>query len=232
MYVPVQVEKLQIKWMKDNKEISTVVQRMTTNIQDNSLTISGTIVRDSGTYTCIATNGLDQSEASAMLTVKGRSGRLQIASAVVTVKGRSSSSISPLLWSLSKVGLADCKSPLLRSLSKVGLAVAYHLCCGHCQRWASAVVTSLSKVGLAVAYITSAAVTVKGRSSSRISPAVVSVKGRSSSSISLLWSLSKVGLAVEYHLLWSLSKVGLAVVYIPSAMLILSRVDLALPLLC
>ena len=65
------MDKLEIKWLKDNKEISTVVQRMTTNIQDNSLTISGTIVRDSGTYTCIATNGLDSASASAMLTVRG-----------------------------------------------------------------------------------------------------------------------------------------------------------------
>lgn len=62
---------MQIKWLKDNKEISAVVQRMTTNKQDNSLTISGTIVRDSGSYTCVATNGLDQEEASAMLTVRG-----------------------------------------------------------------------------------------------------------------------------------------------------------------
>ncbi|KAK7102380.1 neuroglian-like isoform X2 [Littorina saxatilis] len=69
---PEEVEKLQIKWLKDNKEISSVVQRMTTNIQDNSLTISGTIVRDSGSYTCIATNGLDAAEASAMLTVKDK----------------------------------------------------------------------------------------------------------------------------------------------------------------
>lgn len=67
-----QVDKLQIIWLKDNKEISTVVQRMTKNRQDNSLTISGTIVRDSGTYTCIATNNLDNATASAMLTVKGK----------------------------------------------------------------------------------------------------------------------------------------------------------------
>lgn len=69
---PEEVQNLKIKWMKDNKEISSVVQRMFTNNQDNSLTISGTIVRDSGSYTCIATNGLDSSEASAMLTVKAK----------------------------------------------------------------------------------------------------------------------------------------------------------------
>ncbi|KAK7102376.1 neuroglian-like isoform X2 [Littorina saxatilis] len=69
---PEEVGTLEIKWLKDNKEISTVVQRMFTNIQDNSLTISGTIVRDSGSYTCIATNGLDAAKASAMLTVRDK----------------------------------------------------------------------------------------------------------------------------------------------------------------
>ena len=67
-----QVDKLRIIWLKDHKEILATVQRMFTNIQDNSLTISGTIVRDSGTYTCVATNGLDRFEASAMLMVKGK----------------------------------------------------------------------------------------------------------------------------------------------------------------
>ncbi|PVD25027.1 hypothetical protein C0Q70_15524 [Pomacea canaliculata] len=69
---PEEVDKLQIKWLKDNKEISADADRMTTNKQNNSLTISGTIVRDSGSYTCVATNGLDQEEASAMLTVRDR----------------------------------------------------------------------------------------------------------------------------------------------------------------
>ena len=44
---------------------------MTTNVQDNSLTISGTISRDSGFYTCVVTNGLDEETAFAILTVKG-----------------------------------------------------------------------------------------------------------------------------------------------------------------
>ena len=46
-------------------------QRMSLNMQDNSLTISGTIVRDSGVYTCVITNGLDEARAYAFLTVKG-----------------------------------------------------------------------------------------------------------------------------------------------------------------
>ena len=69
---PEEVKNLRIVWQKDNKDITANDQRMTTNKQDNSLTISGTIVRDSGTYTCIATNGLDNSSWPAMLTVKGK----------------------------------------------------------------------------------------------------------------------------------------------------------------
>ena len=49
-------------------------QRMSLNMQDNSLTISGTIVRDSGVYTCVITNGLDEARAYAFLTVKGNDG--------------------------------------------------------------------------------------------------------------------------------------------------------------
>lgn len=95
------MDKLEIKWLKDNKEISAKAQRMTTNFQDNSLTISGTIVRDSGTYTCIATNGLDQSEASAMLTVKGGS---SFTSFVLTVSSRSNST-SPSLAPRDECGI-------------------------------------------------------------------------------------------------------------------------------
>ncbi|XP_059166690.1 neuroglian-like isoform X2 [Physella acuta] len=67
---PEEVVHLRMLWMKDGKPITANDQRMTTNRQDNSLTISGTIMRDSGTYTCIATNGLDNSTASAVLIVK------------------------------------------------------------------------------------------------------------------------------------------------------------------
>ncbi|CAL1541881.1 unnamed protein product [Lymnaea stagnalis] len=69
---PEEVENLKILWLKDGKSITANDQRMTTNRQDNSLTISGTIVRDSGTYTCIATNGLDNATSSATLMVKDR----------------------------------------------------------------------------------------------------------------------------------------------------------------
>ncbi|XP_064605046.1 neuroglian-like isoform X2 [Liolophura sinensis] len=67
-----EVKQLEILWEKDDKPITPDNQRMTSNYQDNSLTVTGTIARDSGRYTCVATNGLDNATASAMLTVKGR----------------------------------------------------------------------------------------------------------------------------------------------------------------
>lgn len=66
-----EIKNLRISWLKDNKPITTNDQRMTQNFQDNSLTISGTIARDSGTYTCVVSNGLDNATAGAILTVKG-----------------------------------------------------------------------------------------------------------------------------------------------------------------
>ncbi|KAH3820533.1 hypothetical protein DPMN_122277, partial [Dreissena polymorpha] len=59
-----------ITWEKDDKLVATNENRMTQNFQDNSLTISGTIVRDSGVYTCVISNGLDTDRAFAFLTVK------------------------------------------------------------------------------------------------------------------------------------------------------------------
>ncbi|VDI06743.1 neuronal cell adhesion molecule, partial [Mytilus galloprovincialis] len=67
-----EVANLRVYWLKDGKEITTNDQRMTTNVQDNSLTISGTISRDSGLYTCVVTNGLDTETSSAILTVKDK----------------------------------------------------------------------------------------------------------------------------------------------------------------
>ena len=46
--------------------------RVFKNDMDNSLTISGTISLDTGKYTCIAENGLDDEEASAQLIVQGQ----------------------------------------------------------------------------------------------------------------------------------------------------------------
>ncbi|KAL3853061.1 hypothetical protein ACJMK2_016641 [Sinanodonta woodiana] len=67
-----EVGNLVVSWEKDGKEISTEDQRMSQNFMDNSLTISGTIVRDSGVYTCIISNGLDEARAAAILTVKDK----------------------------------------------------------------------------------------------------------------------------------------------------------------
>ena len=39
---------------------------------DNSLTIRGLIPQDSGKYTCVATNGIDQDQAEAELVVMGK----------------------------------------------------------------------------------------------------------------------------------------------------------------
>ncbi|BFZ08082.1 hypothetical protein BsWGS_11121 [Bradybaena similaris] len=69
---PEEVDNFKILWQKDGKDITTRDQRMTENRQDSSLTIGGTIQRDSGTYTCIATNGLDSHSASAVLTVRDK----------------------------------------------------------------------------------------------------------------------------------------------------------------
>ncbi|XP_045166223.2 neuroglian-like isoform X1 [Mercenaria mercenaria] len=63
---------MEVYWEKDDKRVSINEQRMTQNFQDNSLTISGTIVRDSGVYTCIIKTGLDEDRAYAILTVKDR----------------------------------------------------------------------------------------------------------------------------------------------------------------
>jgi len=53
-------------------KITTNDQSMIQNFQDSSLTISGTISRDSGFYTCVVTDGLSIAKASAILTVKGQ----------------------------------------------------------------------------------------------------------------------------------------------------------------
>lgn len=66
-----EAKNMRIYWEKDDKRLSVDQQRVSQNLNDNSLTISGTVVRDSGVYTCIITNGLDEDRAYAILTVKG-----------------------------------------------------------------------------------------------------------------------------------------------------------------
>lgn len=67
-----EVLNLGVTWQKDGKNITTNDQRMTQNFQDNSLTISGTISRDSGFYTCVVQDSLSVATASAILTVKDK----------------------------------------------------------------------------------------------------------------------------------------------------------------
>lgn len=70
---PEEVGNLRIEWQKDGQTIDySLAQRVFQNVMDNSLTISGTIYLDTGKYTCIGVNGLDQSNASAQLVVQGR----------------------------------------------------------------------------------------------------------------------------------------------------------------
>ena len=71
---PEEVENLKISWKKDNQTINyELAQRIFQNAIDNSVTISGSIYLDTGKYTCVASNGLDFSEASAQLIVQGQS---------------------------------------------------------------------------------------------------------------------------------------------------------------
>lgn len=44
--------------------------RIYSNVQDNSLQIAGPIALDSGEYTCVASNGIDEARASATLRVQ------------------------------------------------------------------------------------------------------------------------------------------------------------------
>ena len=70
---PDEVENLKITWKKDNQTINyELAQRVFQNEIDNSVTISGSIYLDTGKYTCVASNGLDSSEASAQLIVQGK----------------------------------------------------------------------------------------------------------------------------------------------------------------
>jgi len=69
---PEEVQNLVIQWAKDGQIINyALAQRVYQNAIDNSLTISGTVYLDTAKYTCIATNGLDSSNASSQLIIQG-----------------------------------------------------------------------------------------------------------------------------------------------------------------
>lgn len=68
---PEEVGNLMINWMKDGQTIDyDLAQRVFQNKMDNSLTISGTIYLDTGTYSCVASNGLDEDVSDAQLVVQ------------------------------------------------------------------------------------------------------------------------------------------------------------------
>ena len=67
-----EMENYRVDWKKDGSWIDyNLAQRVVKNTMDNSLTISGTITLDTGEYTCVASNGLDEEAASASLIVMG-----------------------------------------------------------------------------------------------------------------------------------------------------------------
>ncbi|CAI9743334.1 hemicentin-1-like isoform X2 [Octopus vulgaris] len=69
---PMEVDNLQVIWLKDGKSIDMDEGRIIQNTQDNSLTINSVIIgKDDGRYTCVATNGLDWAKRSTFLYVMG-----------------------------------------------------------------------------------------------------------------------------------------------------------------
>ncbi|XP_014790332.1 peroxidasin homolog, partial [Octopus bimaculoides] len=65
-----EVNNLQITWLKDDKVIDIDEERVIQNYKTGSLTIRNVTRNDVGRYTCVATNGLNVVNASALLTIK------------------------------------------------------------------------------------------------------------------------------------------------------------------
>ena len=64
--------KLKIEWHRNGFPIDFVNEgRVSMNMMDNSLRITGSHVQDTAEYKCIASNGLDSVEVTAKLTVRG-----------------------------------------------------------------------------------------------------------------------------------------------------------------
>ena len=67
-----EVSKLRIEWLRNGNKIDYETEgRLSMNMQDHSLKITGAQVMDTAEYTCIASNGLDSVSQKAKLTVKG-----------------------------------------------------------------------------------------------------------------------------------------------------------------
>ncbi|XP_062597947.1 neuroglian-like isoform X2 [Saccostrea cucullata] len=67
-----EMKNLQISWLKDNKPVLIDLYAYRVTQQNGSLIIYDTFVLDSGTYTCVISNGLDSDSAGAILTVKDK----------------------------------------------------------------------------------------------------------------------------------------------------------------
>ncbi|KAK3708271.1 hypothetical protein RRG08_023673 [Elysia crispata] len=68
---PEEIAFLTTTWLKDGTAVE-LGTRMFENYQDSSLTISGTEERDTGTYECVVSNGLDNDTRSARLVITDR----------------------------------------------------------------------------------------------------------------------------------------------------------------
>ena len=69
---PLEAAHLIITWRRNGEEINFDNEpRFRLNANDNTLTIMASEIDDSGVYTCVAENGVDSDEATAVLTVEG-----------------------------------------------------------------------------------------------------------------------------------------------------------------
>ena len=64
---------LTITWRRNGEEINFDSEpRFHINVNANTLMIVASEVEDSGEYTCVAENGVDSDDATAVLTVEGK----------------------------------------------------------------------------------------------------------------------------------------------------------------
>jgi len=70
---PYETDALHVQWKRNGVvlDYGNEDQRIKFNRDDKSLSISDVSVADSSTYTCHADNGLDQTQVSATLLIKG-----------------------------------------------------------------------------------------------------------------------------------------------------------------
>lgn len=67
-----EVSRLKIRWLKNGHEINYFKEgRISKDMRDSSLHITMATPEDSGSYTCVASNGIDEDQSTAQLTVRG-----------------------------------------------------------------------------------------------------------------------------------------------------------------